>query len=295
MSDGISASPKAIELAGQIVEIARSENIRRGERLFEHRLANRLGVSRGPVRAALRSLAEAGLAEAVPNKGFILAQSLDSDVALKALNAGDQSEAHYLAIAKDRLEGRVPDVVSEAELMRRYGLKRAELLRLLDRIAAEGWVERLRGYGWRFTQTLNSPLAYAQTGRLRMMIEPGGILEPTFRWNAELMAPVREHQERVRKDGLKVFTLSEMFRFGCEVHEAIAECSGNAFLLEALRRLNRIRRLFAYRFIPDLEMVERHTHEHLQILDLLERGDREQAAALMRTHLHWSGGGDQIS
>lgn len=106
---------------------------------------------------------------------------------------------------------------------------------------------------------------------------------------------VREHQERVRKDSLKVFTLSEMFRFGREVHEAIAECSGNAFLLEALRRLNRIRRLFAYRFIPDLEMVERHTHEHLQILDLLERDDREQAASLMRAHLHWSGGGDQIS
>ena len=98
----------------------------------------------------------------------------------------------------------------------------------------------------------------------------------------------------MRKDGLRVFTLSEMFRFGCEVHEAIAECSGNAFLLEALRRLNRIRRLFAYRFIPDLEMVERHTHEHLQILDLLERDDREQAASLMRAHLHWSGGGDQI-
>lgn len=54
-------------------------------------------------------------------------------------------------------------------------------------------------------------------------------------------------------------------------------------------------RLFAYRFIPDLEMVERHTQEHLQILDLLEPGDREQAATLMRAHLHWSGGGDQIS
>lgn len=288
-------STKAMELAGQIVEIARSENIRRGDRLYEHRLANRLGVSRGPVRAALRSLAEAGLTEAVPHKGFVLAQDLDSEIALEALNAGDMSEATYLAIANDRLAGALPETVTEAELMRRYDLKRAGLLRLLDRISAEGWVERLRGYGWKFTQTLNSPLAYAQTGRLRMMIEPGGILEPTFQWNAELMEPVREHQQRVLADGMRVFTLSEMFRFGCEVHEAIAECSGNVFLLETLRRINRIRRLFAYKFIPDLQMVEKHTREHLQLLDLLEKGERVEAAALMRIHLHWSGGGDQIT
>lgn len=147
-------------------------------------------------------------------------------------------------------------------------------------------MERSRGYGWNFTQTLTSPLAYAQTGRLRMMIEPGGILEPTFQWNAELMAPVREHQERILAGGMRVFTLSEMFRFGCEIHEAIAECSGNAFLLETLRRLNRIRRLFTYKLIPNLQMVEQHTREHLQILDLLEKGERAEAAAFMRAHLH---------
>jgi DNA-binding GntR family transcriptional regulator len=294
MTDVGPVSAKTMELVGQIVEIARSENIRRGDRLYEHRLANRLGVSRGPVRAALRSLAQSGLTEVVPHKGFVLAQDLDSEIALQALSAGDTSEAAYLAIANDRLTGALPDTVSEAELMRRYDLKRAELLRLLDRIASEGWVERLRGYGWKFTQTLNSPLAYAQTGRLRMMIEPGGILEPTFQWNAELMGPVREHQKRVQADGMRVFTLSEMFRFGCEVHEAIAECSGNAFLVETLRRINRVRRLFAYKFIPDLQMVEQHTREHLQLLDLLEKGERAEAAALMRAHLHWSGGGDQI-
>jgi DNA-binding GntR family transcriptional regulator len=294
MAEESAVSTKTMEIVGQIMEIARRENIRCGDRLFEHRLANRLGVSRGPVRAALLSLADAGLAEAVPNKGFILSQDPDSDVARQALSSTDLSEAHYLAIAKDCLEGRIPDTISEAELMRSYGLKRAELLRLLDRISAEGWVERLRGYGWRFTQTLNSPLAYAQTGRLRMMIEPGGILEPTFCWSPERMAPVREHQERVLSHGLRLFTVSEIFQFGCEVHEAIAECSGNGVLFDVLRRLNRVRRLFVYRFIPEPQMVESHTREHLHLLDLLERGEREAAAEFMREHLHGSGGGDQI-
>lgn len=295
MSREETASSKTVELAGQIIEIVRRENIQRGARLYEYRLAQRLGVSRGPVRTALRSLAEAGLTEAVPNKGFVLLKEPDSDAALEVLAAGDSGESAYLAIARDRLAGLLPDTVTEAELMRRYDLGRARALRLLDRIASEGWVERLRGYGWRFTHTLNTPLAYAQSGRLRMMIEPGGILEPTFRWNADRMAPVREHQQRLLADGMRVFTLAEIFRFGCDVHEAIAECSGNAFLLDTLRRLNRIRRLFAYQFIPDLKMVEGHTHEHLRLLDLLEDGRLDDAASLMRQHLHWSGGGDQIT
>jgi DNA-binding GntR family transcriptional regulator len=289
-----SLSPATAELVGQIVELVRREGVQPGERLFEYRLSQKLGISRGPVRVALQALTAYGLAEAVPHRGYVLREALDSPAAREALKVSDVSEAHYLALANDRLEGRLPDLVTEAELMRRYGLKRAELLRLLDRISAEGWVERTRGYGWQFAQTLNSPNAYAQTGRLRMMIEPAGILEPTFRWNSDRMAVVREHQERVLKEGLGVFTLSEMFRFGCELHEAIAECSGNVFLLDTLKRLNRVRRLFAYRFIPDLDNIERHIGEHITMLDLLAAGDRDQAARLMREHLLWSAGAGEL-
>jgi len=289
-----SLSPATAELVGQIVELVRREGVQPGERLFEYRLSQKLGISRGPVRVALQALTAYGLAEAVPHRGYVLREALDSPAAREALKVSDVSETHYLALANDRLEGRLPDLVTEAELMRRYGLKRAELLRLLDRISAEGWVERTRGYGWQFAQTLNSPNAYAQTGRLRMMIEPAGILEPTFRWNPDRMAVVREHQERVLKEGLGVFTLSEMFRFGCELHEAIAECSGNVFLLDTLKRLNRVRRLFAYRFIPDLDNIERHIGEHITMLDLLAAGDRDQAARLMRDHLLWSAGAGEL-
>jgi DNA-binding GntR family transcriptional regulator len=294
--DAVTPIPeRTLQLVGQIIEIARSDGARPGDRLFEHRLAQRLGVSRGPVRAALQVLAEAGLAGTVPNRGYVLTQALDSDVAKATLDTANSAERQYMAIAGDRLDGTLPELVSEAELTRRYGLKRAELMRLLDRIASEGWVERSAGYGWRFTQTLASPDAYAQTGRLRMMIEPGGILEPTFQVQEDGFARLRDHQMRLLKDGLKVFTLAEIFRFGCEFHEVIAECSGNAFLLETLKRINRIRRLFAYRLIPDLGLIERHTREHLRILDLLEASELPAAADLMRQHLWWSAGGSQIT
>lgn len=286
---------RTLQLAGQIIEIARREGVAPGDRLYEHRLAQRLGVSRGPVRAALQTLAEAGLADTVPNRGYILVKPLDSDAAKSTLDAASLSERQYMAIAKDRLEGRLADTISEAEMMRRYGLRRADLLRLLDRIAAEGWVERSPGYGWRFTQTLSSPDTYAQTGRLRMMIEPGGILEPTFHLEKDVLERVREHQQRLLKGGLEIFTLAEIFHFGCEFHETIAEASGNPFLLDTLRRINRIRRLFAYNLLPDTGMISQHTREHLELLDLLEAGEREEAANLMRRHLWWSGGGNRLS
>ena len=56
---------KTMQLVGQIVELVRGEGIRVGDRLFEHRLARHLGISRGPVRAALDVLVEAGLAHRV--------------------------------------------------------------------------------------------------------------------------------------------------------------------------------------------------------------------------------------
>jgi DNA-binding GntR family transcriptional regulator len=281
-----SSSPRALQLAGQILEIARQEGVQPGDRLFESRLAQRLGVSRAPVRAALQELASAGVTSVVPNRGYVLVQSLDSDIVQSAVSQSSSAEQPYMAIAEDRLEGRLPDVVSEQELMRRYGLKRPDLRRLLNRIAAEGWIERLPGYGWRFAQTLASPDAYEQTTRFRLMIEPAGILEPTFYLEPSAAAKIRDQQERVLNGGLKTFTMAEIFRFGCEFHETIARASGNPFALDSLKRINSVRRLFAYRSrIPDHAVIERQIAQHLQLLDILNRGRRQDAARFMALHL----------
>src|SRR3954463_1013096 len=74
-------APRTLQLAGQIIEIARSEGVAPGDRLYEHRLAQRLGISRGRVRAALQARAEAGLAETIPNRGYVLIKPLDSEAA----------------------------------------------------------------------------------------------------------------------------------------------------------------------------------------------------------------------
>lgn len=52
-----------------------------GERLVEEQLTRRLGISRAPLREALRLLAQQGLVEHVPRRGVRVATLSDSDVA----------------------------------------------------------------------------------------------------------------------------------------------------------------------------------------------------------------------
>ena len=279
---------RADRIAGQILSLARRDGLLPGARLIEEKLAADLAVSRGPVRSALKQLAESGVVTGIPNRGYILALGTETEEVAVALAAAEDSERHYRAIAGDRLDGHLPETVTEAELMRRYDIGRPDLLRMLDRIAAEGWIARLPGYGWRFAETLSSADAYRQAAQFRCVIEPAAILEPMFHLESDVIATLRKQQQRLLDGAIGTMSQAEVFQLGCSFHEAIARASGNRFYVEALRRVNSIRRLFAYRTFADHDGIARHIREHLRLLTLLERGDREEAAALMRRHLQHS-------
>ncbi len=50
-----------------------------GERLIEEQLTSRFGISRGPVREALRELAQQGLIEHLPRRGVRVAELSAAD------------------------------------------------------------------------------------------------------------------------------------------------------------------------------------------------------------------------
>lgn len=62
--------PRAIAVADTLRERMLDGALRGGEKLNEARLAEALGVSRTPLRAALHALAAEGLLEYAPNRGF---------------------------------------------------------------------------------------------------------------------------------------------------------------------------------------------------------------------------------
>lgn len=278
-------STREDRIAGQILLIARRDGFRRGSRLVEQHLADRIGVSRGPVRAGLKALAEAGLVVGEKHRGYVLAKSPTSREAQQAVGALDDGEQTYRRIADDRVAGRLPDIVTEAELSRRYDVSRTQLLRLLDRIAGEGWVTKQPGYGWRFAETVASPQAYAKATAFRAVIEPAALLEASYRLSPDVIERLRSQQRHLYERGFGTLTMGEIFQSGCAFHEAVIGGAGNPFYLEALRRVNAIRRLIAYRTFSDRDGMRRHVREHLKLLDLLEAGDHAAAARLMQRHL----------
>ncbi|MGY0575385.1 GntR family transcriptional regulator [Bradyrhizobium sp. RDM12] len=220
-----------------------------------------------------------------PHRGFVLAKSPTSGAAKPALAAIRHSEQIYATIAGDVFASRLPTDVTEAELMRRYDLSRAELQRLLDRIAAEGWIARLPGYGWRFAETLSSPEAQAKAMAFRAVIEPAAIAQPDFMLPQEVIARLRERQRRILEGELEKMTIGEIYHSGCEFHEGIVRGAGNPFFVEALKRVNSIRRLFAYRSFADREGMRRHVRDHLRLLEALETRRYGEASELMAKHL----------
>lgn len=271
---------------GRVAEIIASIDCREGDRLFEARIATQLQVSRAPVRAALNELMDKGYVSKLNNKGYVLAKAIEPHDLVALTETKPASEEHYMAIANDRLDSKLPAVVKEQELVRRYGLSLSDLRRVLARILAEGWVERLPGYGWRFSEMLDMPDAHVKLMGFRRMFEPQGLLEPTFSMAQSKIEEVRRNQQTLLDKDLGQFTPADLFFFGCEFHEALASASGNPFLLDALKRVNTLRRLHTYRSNADAyDRIKLDVAEHLHILGLIERGELIAASQALQDHL----------
>ncbi|MCA1439934.1 GntR family transcriptional regulator [Ensifer sp. IC4062] len=279
------------QISANIVEFVKANNMRKGQHLPLQMLADTFRVSRAPVLSALQSLEALGVVRAEANRGYFL--EIDGD-ALDAAKRGadresDGDEALYFRIAEDRLAGKLPERMSENELMRLYDVPRTRLLKILHRIADEGWIERLPGNGWCFRQTLTSRQSYEDGYVFRAVIEQQAMLLPTFEPDPEGFRRAREVQAALRDGGYESWSRAEIFKANNDFHEMLVACSRNEFFLDSVKRINRLRRLIEYQITIDRSRLPKQTAEHLHILDLLEAGRRTEAAAFLYTHIMGAG------
>lgn len=265
-----------------------AERLPEGARLTERALAERFRVSRSPVRDALKRLSGDGVLAEHVDGGYVVSRA---GAALEHEQAGqlapqDPIEQTYFAIAEDRLAGHLPERVMENEFARRYDVTRADLAAVLRRMAQEGWIERLPGHGWQFRPVLTSADTYDQSYRFRILNEAAAILEPTFRLNEPALKRC-EVQQRELLERINEVSAADIFNANILLHETIAECSGNVFIIESLKRLNSLRRLMEYRKSKSIDRVAaaRRCKEHLQLIDLLLTSQLEAAADFIRLHL----------
>jgi DNA-binding GntR family transcriptional regulator len=278
-----------LSVPARILEFIREEGLAPGTHLPAQMLADRLRVSRSPVNQALGLLHEKGVVHREPNRGYFLATEIEAPAAQLAeelgLNEGAPSSAPYFRIAEDRLKGELPDTVTESFLRQRYELTSAQLQSLLHRMAQEGWIEKKPGYGWEFSPMLTTSESLLQSYRMRLALEPAALLEPGYRIAPEVLARCRAAEVHLLEGGIETDTADQIHERGVRFHEALVEGSGNPFFIDAIRRVNRVRRLLSYRSTQDRKRYRQHCQQHLHILDLLEQGRNEEAAEALRAHL----------
>ncbi|MGO4387640.1 FCD domain-containing protein [Microvirga sp. 2YAF29] len=272
-------------LAARILDHIRGSGLAEGTHVTAQELAERFSVSRFPVNQALQLLASKGVLTHERNRGYFVSSAKDASPEILGLVVRDDASAIYFRIAEDHLHGRLPDPASEAYLKDAYGATKAQLNAVLSRIAQEGWAERRPGYGWSFSPMLTTPESLEQTYRVRLVLEPAALLEPTYHLDSDIAARCREAELRLLGGAIETDSADALHERGVRFHEAIIGASGNPFFLEAVRRINRVRRLLSYRSMVDRKRYRQQCEEHLEILDLLEQGRNGEASQALRRHL----------
>ncbi|MBS0451311.1 MAG: GntR family transcriptional regulator [Proteobacteria bacterium] len=256
-----------------------------GAPLVAGKLAEALGVSRYPIQQGLAHLVNQGLVVQPNGRGYAFCDSATSTKIREALARAGPSESSYMVIARDRLGGILPKSISETELSSRYGLTRSQLGPVLKRMAQEGWIRRGSGYGWEFTDIIDSTQSHADMYTFRMAIEPAAILSPTFQLDSAAVAALRSEQTQLRDGRLGRITSEELFEIGARFHETVIGFSSNPFFVNSLKQVNQLRRLVEYKAMAKPSHFMEQCVEHLALLDMLGQGERRQASEFLHRHL----------
>lgn len=287
------ASALQVDIARRVLEMIRSGQVKAGDHLTEESLAKTYGVSRTPVRQALRLLQERGVVELRANAGTFVseaAQSFDAwDEGPTIASPHDGEDDLYKRILADRASHQLPQSLSESALAGRYGAQRGALRRTLLRLTREGLIERRRGHGWTFTPALDTAEAMAESYRFRMILECAGLREPQFAVDRDELQRARQEQlafiDRNRPQD-RASMPGDFYRMNASFHEMLARFSRNRFIEQAVRQQNQLRRLeefasFVNRPVDPIDSCR----EHIDIIDSLLAGDVEWAASLLYRHL----------
>lgn len=277
-----------LDLAQRILEAVRLGGFRPGDRLAEQQIASLCSVSRTPVRAALRLLADQGVVHWEKEAGYTL--TIDPSGAIEAAADLPAAEEDRLAesILRDRAARRLDDTVTASGLSRRYGSNRRTVLKSLRILEAANWIEKAPGQSWLFRVAHEGPEALAESYDYRLMLEPAALLAPGFRLDETQATALRLAMETQLASPESSFDVREFQRLDLDFHAMIARGSSNRFVGQALTDHHKLRRLPGALHGVNVFRLKQSTREHLAVLDQLEARQFEAAADLMRLHLRLS-------
>lgn len=267
--------------AQRLLHLFHQEGYQPGQKLSERKLAAQLGVSRTPVRAALSHLLESGRVGQDAGQKWIILQLPEPHEDL--LSEGEDDLG--MRICEDRRKRLLDDSFTETELVKRYGVSKAELNRALVALASDGIVERSTGYGWHFAALLETEERRLQSYDFRLLLEPAAMRLDSFRPDPVRLARQRALHEDLLAGRIETTGARALFEVNSDFHDMMAEFSGNEFVIQAIKQQNRLRRISEYATTANPRRVRQSCEEHLLMIEALEQGEFLWASSLMERHL----------
>lgn len=279
-----SANQLALELGERIVQYCIANDLQPRARLTERKLAHELGVSRSPIRSALKVLADRKVLERA-SAGYVLACDRESLTRFSLNVPPAAADELYYQVLHDRFAGKLPEHVSEADLMREYGVTRSTLNKSLMKLNKDGYISRSAGRGWTFHETLGTIEAYTASYEFRLAIEPAALGSPNYRIDRTRVQRLLERHLELLDGASGKVDGTEWFALDAELHEMLVGFSGNEFFLRAIRAQNQLRRIVEIQSFYADERVRASFDEHVGILNALLNDDPRWAATLLTRHL----------
>jgi DNA-binding GntR family transcriptional regulator len=203
-----------------------------------------------------------------------------SDSRLEIASVVDQV---YGVIRERILTGTLPRGarVHQEDVAADLGVSRTPVREALRRLAAEGLIEMRTNRGARVTDL--EPDDMRQPYEARLAIEPGAARLAAQRDPPE----TRRMRRAVDAQRRAIPHLARTFAANREFHIALAEASGNAFLLQFIEHLwvARIGEAIYEHQAESPERMSLDADEHEQILEAIEAGDARRAESLTRRHI----------
>ncbi|WP_372611164.1 GntR family transcriptional regulator [Halomonas sp.] len=171
--------------------------------------------------------------------------------------------------------------LNDSHLARRFGISRGPVREAIGRLASVGLVEMIQNKG-AYVRVIDVKDAL-EIYDIRAALERTGVLAASRRMRPEHLVRLRRQVESL--DAFEAEGDREnYFVANLEFHRMIHEVAGNERLLDLTERFSRELRLFRHVSLITAGIHESNL-EHHRILEALEQGEGEQAAAAMEDHV----------
>ena len=179
----------------------------------------------------------------------------------------------------------------ERDLAEQMGISRSTLRQSLTALTQSGHLVAVRGRGggWFVADPLPpaqlEPVELSEWRELldyRVAIEVGAVVLAAERAGARELAQLRRQVERMREvDDFPTFRQADVF-----FHLGLAEAAGSSRLVAAMTEVQGAMSELIGHIAHPPEVLDRSNLQHAKLVALLERGDAERAARLIRDHVH---------